>query len=53
MKIYPPPEGITEEQLKNGQWQVYADVECVDCRKVHALTNTNGGKCTKCGGECR
>ena len=56
MKIYPPPEGITDEQLRNGQWQVFADVKCAECGKEHALTNAEqsleGPRCVRCGGIC-
>ncbi len=66
MKIYPPrgrtecegcgrtePRGLTEEQLKKGHWQLYADVVCEDCGKEHALTNTlPGQRCKRCGGQC-
>lgn len=52
MKMYPPPRGLSNEELKSGEWLLYVDVRCTDCGKEHALTNTRDGKCVKCGGKC-
>lgn len=64
MKVYPPPPrpcsccqhdtdcGLTNEELKKRHWLLYIDVKCIECGKEHALTNTNNGKCIRCGGEC-
>ena len=56
MKIYPPPEGLTSEEIRKGHWTIYADVKCIECGKEHALTNaiqtSTGPKCIKCGGRC-
>lgn len=54
MKIYPPDEGFTAEEMKNGQWSLYVDVTCQDCKKVWSAANVGGidGKCKKCGGQC-
>ncbi len=57
MKIYPPPEGLSNEEIKKGHWAIYADVVCKDCGKEHALSNCRqtpeGPRCVRCGGECK
>jgi len=56
MKIYPPPEGLDNDDIKSGRWTIYADVKCSVCGKEHALANcissANGPRCIKCGGLC-
>ena len=55
MKIYPeqaPNSELTHKMIEHGWWILYTDVICIDCKKEHAYTNTNQGKCLACGGEC-
>jgi hypothetical protein len=55
MKFYPPKEGLTAKELKNGWWSLYADVKCTnpECRKEYSLANVGlGGPCKKCGERC-
>ena len=53
MKIYPPPEGYTAEEMRKGLWSLNADVVCEDCKKVQSVAQVGGlgGKCIKCGGK--
>lgn len=57
MKIYPPEEGFTKQEMQNGQWSLYVDVQCTnpDCKFVIAASYVGGigGPCPKCGEPCR
>jgi hypothetical protein len=47
MRIYTPPNTPLDAPL-------YVDVTCVDCGKLHALSNCAAGQtCIKCGGHCK
>lgn len=56
MKIYPPKEGYTAEDIKGGLWALDADVKCTnpDCGKEWALSyvGSQGGPCLHCGWPC-
>ncbi len=54
MKIYPPKEGFTAEEMRKGWWTLYVDVKCEDCGKEYAASCVGGigGKCPRCGGRC-
>lgn len=56
MKIYPPAEGFTAEDMRRGIWALHADVKCtdLDCAKEYSLANVGGigGKCPRCGARC-
>ena len=55
MKLYPElarRQGDESLELFDRTWSLYMDVTCVDCGKVHALSNTRNGNCIKCGGKC-
>lgn len=56
MKIYPPPEGFTAAEMRNGQWSLLADVRCTnpECRKEYSLAAAGGigGPCPRCGSQC-
>jgi hypothetical protein len=56
MKIYPPKEGLSAEELKRGWWLLYVDVQCTnpECGKVYSLANAGGlgAPCKKCGAPC-
>lgn len=56
MKIYPPPQGYTQDEMKRGLWALDTDVKCSnpDCGKEYSLANVNGmgGPCKKCGAPC-
>lgn len=45
--------GVTIDQLSNGQWSLYADVKCsnLDCGKEYSWANSGGtgAPCKKCG----
>lgn len=54
MKIYPPKEGFTAEDINKGIHWLYTDVKCQDCGKEQSLAMTgsiDNGKCIKCGGK--
>lgn len=57
MKIYPPPEGYTAEDIRRGLWVLDTDVKCTnpDCGKEWAASYVGGigGSCLKCGEPCR
>ncbi len=56
MKIYPPAEGFTAEEMRLGLWSLYADVKCTnpDCGKEYSAANVGGigGPCPRCGARC-
>jgi len=52
MKMYPHHRELSNEELRKGHWTLYMDVKCAECGKEHALTNTNSGRCVRCGGKC-
>lgn len=56
MKIYPPEDGYTKEEMQRGLWALDADVKCSnpDCGKEYSLAYVNGlgGPCPRCGWKC-
>jgi hypothetical protein len=56
VKIYPPKEGFTAEEMRKGFWSLYVDVKCTnpECGKEYSLANVNGlgGPCKVCGWPC-
>lgn len=55
MKLFIPEaenKDVLISLLDNGRFQLYIDVTCEDCGKVHALSNTHNGRCIRCGGIC-
>lgn len=56
MKIYPPPQGYTADEMRRGVWSLDTDVQSnPDCRKVWSLANVGGigAPCKKCGSPCQ
>ena len=50
-RFYPPDNGFTADDVRNGRMWVYADVECPHCGKVQPVAATQyvGGPCVQCG----
>lgn len=54
MKIYPPNEGFTADEIRRGIHWLYTDVKCEECGHVMSLAmsgSTDNGKCIRCGGK--
>lgn len=56
MKIYPPPDGFTADEMRGGLWPLYADVRCTnpDCGAEYSAAQVGGidGHCLRCGARC-
>jgi hypothetical protein len=54
MKIYPPEEGFTAEEMRRGVWSLYVDVKCEGCKADYSAPQVGGigGSCLRCGGRC-
>ena len=62
MKLYPKhngpknERGFTEEEIKNGTYLLYIDVECTKCGKIQSLAmagSLSDGKCINCGSKTK
>jgi hypothetical protein len=56
MKIYPPEDGYTKEEMRRGIWSLDADVKCSnpECGKEYSVPQVGGigGLCLRCGERC-
>lgn len=56
MRIYPPAEGFTADEMRNGSWSLCVDVKCInpECGKEYSAAQVGGlgGRCLRCGWKC-